>query len=67
MLSVETICRPGITPTYPRNTVLGGFCDDGFGCLADWVLGVAGYQIALDLSSGLHDIFDSALSFDPSA
>jgi hypothetical protein len=35
--------------------------------LADWVLGVAGYQIALDLSSGLHDIFDSALSFDPSA
>jgi hypothetical protein len=30
-------------------------------------LGVAGYQIALDLSSGLHDIFDSALSFDPSA
>jgi hypothetical protein len=35
--------------------VLGGF------------LGVAGYQIALDLSLGLHDILDSALSFDPSA
>jgi hypothetical protein len=56
MLSVETICRLGITPTYPRDTA----CAGGF-------LGVAGYQIALDLSLGLHDILDSALSFDPSA
>jgi hypothetical protein len=36
--------------------------------LAGWFSrGVAGYQIALDLSLGLHDILDSALSFDPSA
>jgi hypothetical protein len=59
MLSVETICRLGITPTHPRD-----YC---YSAVGELFLGVAGYQIALDLSLGLHDILDSALSFDPSA